>query len=428
MRNWDAMSTGSTWSRHRPLAVAAVAVAVIAPLYPLAMASSYRLIDLNVYIGAAEALLRNGNLYDFTTERGYYFTYPPFAALAMAPLGLLPRDLVYGAWVASTLPLLAITVAAAGGSIAAVWASRVGIRRRTLLAGAFVALAWTVPVWINMRYGQISLLLMAMVVVDFLWLKGKRPHGVLIGVAAAIKLTPALFVVHFLLTRQWRAMVTAVATFVSAQLIALLVIPTDTWRFWTDAVFDNSRYGDNVDGNRSIRGMLERVDAPVLLVVAAVVLVTAIGLWRARSAEFAGEPVTVVAILGALSICVAPVGWQHHMTWLLVAVIVLAGTPRRLWLAVVLTALLMVDLNEVGAAALDSMLWGAPLWYLVMAVHGLVAVAVVVALPIGKQITSYIATPGRTEAGYRSDTCLVSQPPASSTHLRVEDRRQLGRR
>jgi len=50
---------------------------------------------------------------------------------------------------------------------------------------------------------------MALVALDCLVAKPKWPRGMLIGVAAAIKLTPAVFVLFFLLRRDYRSAVTA---------------------------------------------------------------------------------------------------------------------------------------------------------------------------------------------------------------------------
>lgn len=400
------MLAAETWSRRRLAAPFLFAAVAVAPLFPLAMASSYRFIDIDidVYIGAADTILRRGDLYACTTDRGYYFTYPPFAALVLLPLGLLPTDVAHGVWSATILPLLALTVVVAAGPLAAQWARRWRVPRAVPRLGVFVILAWTLPVWINIRYGQTGVLLTAMVVVDCLWLRGKRSYGVLVGLAAAIKLTPGIFILHFLATRQWRAMWVSAGTFVGAQLLAFAVIPYDAWNFWSAAIFDNGRYGDNTIGNRSVRGMLARTELPasarsaIAIIVAVALLV--VGVRRARKANEAGDFVAVVAILGALSMCLSPVAWQHHMTWLLIAAIALAGQPRRWWLATLLVGVLMVDLNEAGDAALDSWSWGSPLWHLVMDVHGLIAVAVVLALPVSARLTSRSETPVRTGAGY----------------------------
>ena len=63
---------------------------------------------------------------------------------------------------------------------------------------------WMWPITQTLFYGQINILLMLMVVADLLLPRTWWPRGMLIGLAATIKLTPAVFGLYFLVNRQWR--------------------------------------------------------------------------------------------------------------------------------------------------------------------------------------------------------------------------------
>ncbi len=61
------------------------------------------------------------------------------------------------------------------------------------------------PLRSDLAYGQVDIVLMALVTLDCLTVEPRWPRGVLTGLAAAVKLTPAAFVLFFLLRRDYRA-------------------------------------------------------------------------------------------------------------------------------------------------------------------------------------------------------------------------------
>ena len=82
----------------------------------------------------------------------------------------------------------------------------------------FVAAAMPLdPVWETLFLGQINLILLALILTD-IWLVSRGSSwlavGVCVGIAAAIRLTPAIFIAFFLLARRTRAAFVAAGTFV----------------------------------------------------------------------------------------------------------------------------------------------------------------------------------------------------------------------
>jgi alpha-1,2-mannosyltransferase len=82
-----------------------------------------------------------------------------------------------------------------------------------------------------------------------------------VGLAAAVKLTPLLFVVYLAATRRWRAAAAALATFVAAAGLGFLFAPADSVTFWFDGTFLAADRISAVDGpsNHSLNGLLARL-------------------------------------------------------------------------------------------------------------------------------------------------------------------------
>ena len=85
--------------------------------------------------------------------------------------------------------------------------------------------------------GQVNLLLMLLIVADLLTtgtLSGRTRwwHGIGIGVAAGIKLTPLIFIPYLVLIRRYRQAATAAVTFVITVLLGYAVLPRDSGTYW----------------------------------------------------------------------------------------------------------------------------------------------------------------------------------------------------
>src|SRR4051812_9883124 len=114
------------------------------------------------------------------------FTYPPTAALLFVPLALFPTQVAWGLLGAASVVGLAVVISTTIGALPGRPPWLTPARATPVLTVLLLALE---PVWRTLFLGQINLVLMAMVVLDVLVLKGSRYSGVLIGVAAAVKLT-----------------------------------------------------------------------------------------------------------------------------------------------------------------------------------------------------------------------------------------------
>ncbi|MFF2510626.1 glycosyltransferase 87 family protein [Streptomyces sp. NPDC058086] len=286
--------------------------------------------DLRVYYGTVDAWVHHGGrIYDYWVPGTTYgFTYPPFAALTMLPMALIGLRTAIAVSVVLNLAALAVVVWILVGP---------ALRRYGWYGCALAAclLALLEPVRDTFSFGQVNLLLLALVLSDA-WLlstgRGRRA-GVGIGLAAAIKLTPALFIGLLLLGRRWRAAGVATAVAAAATGLAAWAAPDASRFYWSEALWDTNRIGRLAYvSNQSVQGVLARLAAPGepsrAVWAAAALLILCVWAWR-TSWALADEDWTAAFALTGLAACLlSPITWVHHLVWLLPSFAVLLHRHR----------------------------------------------------------------------------------------------------
>ena len=281
--------------------------------------------DLSVYQHAGRSVLEGQPVYgSHDPVTGLVFTYPPFAALLMAPLAPLPAWLAAGLW----------TGASAGALVAVVVVVRRALGRPApgwLVALLAVGALAFEPVWQNLVFGQVNLFLMSAVLIDLLR-PARRWSGVLVGVAAGVKLTPLVFVVLLVLVGRRTSAGRALLAFAATVGVGFLVTPGSAARYWTDDLVDAARVGPPaLAHNQSVYGALTRLlDGPpptrlwlaVTVPIAAGVVVVAAVWWR-RGDRLLGTCLAAMAMLVA-----SPVSWSHHWVWAVPVALVLWERSR----------------------------------------------------------------------------------------------------
>lgn len=324
-------------------------VAVVSSVLVLRRPSWDRLSDLHIYYGAAQAVEAGRPLYEYAAANGGPFTYPPFAMLLLRPIAALPEPAVRVIW------LVAVCAAVAAIAVALARGISTTPRHRHLVAAAVAcAVLLSAPAQSNLRFGQVSMFVVLLALVDAVGLTPARYRGVLVGVAAAIKLTPLLFVVFFLVSRRYRDAGRAAVAFVGAALLAAAVLPADSWTYWTGTMLETSRIGNLASlGNQSVHGALMRVgiapEALPPLWAGLVALVCGTALLRARQVQSAGEPVRAAVLVGCATVVASPVSWTHHQVWTVLAAMLMVGAQgvlRRV-AGVVLLLVMTVSLGAV---------------------------------------------------------------------------------
>ncbi len=292
--------------------------------------------DLDVYRDGARHIVSDLPLYTQPVIYGLLYTYTPFSTLVFIPFGLLPGGYDKYLWMVANLVLLAVIVAACRRMLGE------RITGSTVATSGLLALACTFvePVRTTLFYGQINLVLMALVLWDVSRGDRSRIKGVGIGIAAGIKLTPGYFVLYYLVLRRWRAAAVAVATVAATVGVSWLLLPDDSWQYWTKTFFESTRIApDTHPANQSLRGAIAHVlgrDAPVLLWLALAVAVVAVSMWIVVRLHARGEQLLAVTLAGLTAAAVSPFSWSHHWVWLVPLLVWIvhraAGNPRW-WLA-----------------------------------------------------------------------------------------------
>ncbi|MDQ1680641.1 MAG: alpha,2-mannosyltransferase [Frankiaceae bacterium] len=418
-----AASTLASWVarpvRARVLAAVIVAASTALMLWPrLGQDEVHWLVDLQVYQGAGVAVRSGHSLYTYATPfpQRLPFTYPPFGGLLAIPLSLLSRYPLGIVWTAVEWALCLFLARKLFRPLI----DRAGPLGPLVFAGAVVLTEWIVPIRDTFYFGQVNLFLVALVVVDLTVVRGRWPRGLLIGIAAAIKLTPALFIPYLWMTGRRRMAGVAAATFAGGQLLAAAILPSDSREYWTHTVFEGSRLGLNtVVSNQSIRGMLLRFALPspygslIWLVLAAPVAV--IGLRRAKQAYADGEVVLSIGLTGLTAALVSPVSWIHHFLWILLVIAALAAhahDPRSVRRAIGIATVFVLNIPQWGEILVRGS-GSYVLGRLLQETYLVLTVAVVTALPWPGQILAPVdalPSPSTGKEAHADDGEAASRP------------------
>ncbi len=367
----------------------AAAVLALEVLAVTCFAFAWRPLDLWIYVLGGRAVGDDATLYT-QQQAEHWFTYPPFAAILFDPLSALPFLGVRVAWELACVAALAWVIVVAG---------RLAGRQLPvvpLLAAALIL----EPVWHTLFLGQVNLFLLALILTD-VWLVSRgRCGGFLIGAAAAIKLTPAIFIVFLLLGRRYRAAAIASSTFVACGLVAYLAAPAASRLYWSGLFRDTTRVGASYIGNQSPFGALNRLlDMHVGSWYLAIPLFFGLGgLLVARAYLRRGDWLTAAVATGVTGLLVSPISWTHHWIWVVPALLVLLLRGAHRW------------------AALGFLVYAlAPMWFTPhdggpgeYGPHGLITLIANSYLLAGVAFLGYL---GWT---LRSDTSLAGRVPASS--------------
>jgi len=316
----------------------------------------YTFFDMRIYHGAVVWWAGGNDLYEFIAPRTTLgFTYPPFAGLVMLPMAKIPLGLA--AWLNTLASLAALTVVLA--ALLRPIADRLGWSPWFTVGLAVPAAVALEPVRETLGYGQVNLLLFGLVMADLVALRWQarrgariRPSdgplrrllfsgawaGVGIGLATSVKLTPALFIVYLVLTRQWRAAMTAVGTVLTVTVGTFAVASRESTAYFTSVLWQTERVGAaDMTPNQSLAGVLARlydsIETPTLLWFSFAMLMLALGLSRATHAHAEGDELTAFTLVGLTTNVISPISWSHHLVWVVPAIVILADAAGRRRLA-----------------------------------------------------------------------------------------------
>lgn len=315
---------------------------------PYRGAEAYR-IDLDVYRIGAQVLLQGGDLYgelpDTFIGANLPFTYPPLSAILFTPLAVLPLNVGSAIFTAVSVLALGVTVWVVTRELTRLSWADAGF----LAAAATAVLMWVGPVRETFSFGQVNNVLMMLVVVDLLVGRGKRWQGALVGLAMAIKLTPAVFLAYFLMRKDWRALAMGIISAAAYTAVGFLVTWRGSVQYWTDTLLSTDRIGNlPYVSNQSFNGLIRRLvldDHTASLVWFASCAVVGLALlylmWRLFRVN---ADAAAMCVMGMYALLASPVSWSHHWVWCVPALLVAAwlswrGDGATRWAALAVTAL-----------------------------------------------------------------------------------------
>lgn len=315
--------------RRPGLALASAAIVATVAIH-LFRASPPAFMDLDVYRKGVDAWWHGQDMYGRlpVTIAGIHlpFIYPPFAVVVLGPLAAVP-------WPVAAVAMLVISLACLGLvihlSLRAVWPQRAVDATIVLLPLALLL----EPVWDTLWFGQVNLVLMALVALDCLSPRTRWRRGMLVGIAAAVKLTPAVFLLYFLLRKDYRAAGTAAVTGAVATAVGFLLSWHGSWEYWFGTRGARDVSGSAYFTNQTVDGFLARLgflhsvrDALWLTVVCAVLVVAVVAVRRAHQA---GECVTAMAATGCFGLIASPTSWGHHWVYVVPGLIAMGAHAVR---------------------------------------------------------------------------------------------------
>ena len=325
-------------TRIRPAAwlMAAVALFLLAVAgYALLVHASpqyyWTQIDTAVYRGGGIAV-RNQPAMLYALDLGpgkLPFTYTPFAALLFAA----GSGASFATWQVG-LAVLTIGLLPVVAYLSLGLAGRPAGLARAAAAFTIAAVGlWLEPVAMTLFFGQINLVLLALVVGDLALPDRIKGKGIGIGMAAAIKLTPLIFIPYLLFTRRVKAAAVSALTFAVTVGLGFALLPHASAVYWGGQF---ARPGSNhfhLD-NQSLNGVILRLThagphAHAYWLVAAVVVGIA-GLATSILASRRGHELLGLVACAATGLLVSPISWSHHYVYVVPALVLAAYGPRRL--------------------------------------------------------------------------------------------------
>jgi alpha-1,2-mannosyltransferase len=291
--------------------------------------------DLGVYRLAAHAVLVGEDPRQIASPyNGDRFVYPPFAALALVPLAVLPEPAARLAWTAGQWLLVVFLAIVVGRSASAPVVRRLPRQLGTPVLAGLLLLSY--PVFTGLFLGQISLLITVLMLVDALDLLPRPVRGLCWGLAAGLKLTSLVLLPWLWWTGRRRAALVGLGTFATTIAIGWWLLPDPSAAFWPTATAVPDFVQLSQLDNQSLRGFLARAGwpsparAPLVVALAVLALIAYRG---ACDLHRQGRALEAAIVVGALAVLVSPISWSHHQTVLVLAACCAVSSDRRLALA-----------------------------------------------------------------------------------------------
>lgn len=344
-RRWKRFGLDEKWLLRCLVALASALWAFVA----LNLARRYSIglpLDFQVYRDASLNMLHRG-----ATYRSHYtfahlnFTYPPIGLLLLSTFAVVPATVALAIWWSLSVGALIVLVAVVLQTLTTL-PRTLTIATSCALSGA--SCLFLEPVRSNLEFGQINIFLMLLVVLDIFKVSSNR-KGLLTGLAAAIKLTPLIYITYFLVTRARSSALRAVGTFLGVTALAWALLPADSTVYWLHQAFSpGHKGGDSGPMNQSWFGLIghyfQATNSPRIILWSLLSGATfVLGVSLAKRYVTTERHVEALLTLALTELLVSPISWTHHWLWIvLLPVIWIARIPRRHVVNVAMLLLIVV--------------------------------------------------------------------------------------
>lgn len=325
-------------------------------------------IDMVIYREGVKAFMEGGEVYSVPMMAGNIalpFIYPPFGALVMVPLA--------GDWFSHAMAgdIMIVLSNLLIGLVVLLLAFALNRQRSNPFVSSDViaaaSLIWGIvlifePVRLNNGFAQINIIIMVLVALDLIPRKRLKwlPQGWLIGVAAAIKITPLAMLLYFLVRKEIKPIITAAISAIIATLIAAAVRWDVAWEYFSVKLLSMGTGGDfgvqtAYQSNSSIKGAIERLYTSQegmeaastitnIIWLCLAIITVVLGGWLMVALMKRGLNIEAWMINAFIMLLISPVSWSHHWVWVAIAIPVLlyrAITWRHLnWASGILISIL----------------------------------------------------------------------------------------
>jgi alpha-1,2-mannosyltransferase len=206
-----------------------------------------------------------------------------------------------------------------------------GRRRQAAVLGVSAVALWMEPALVSLQQGQIELVLMALIAWDLCQPDTRRWKGIGVGVTAAIKLVPLIFIVYLVLAGKLRQAAVAAAVFAGTALAGFVILPRESVNFWLTGYFLHSGNFPAISlgslRNQSLLAMLLRVPGvsppATALWLAAAAAVGCLGLAAATLLARSGQPTAGWITCGVTGVLLSPISWDNHWVWVVPMLVLL---------------------------------------------------------------------------------------------------------
>jgi len=307
--------------------------------------------DINSRMEDVMTVKNGGVLYSYYSHH-QYFTYPTAALFLFWPLTWFSHFWAVAGWSFITLVSYAGLVMLGWRQIrgALTWRAAGVILWVTALG---VTIFPTITICLSQ--GQTASILAVVVALDYLAIRG-RAQGVLTGIAAAIKIYPIIFIGVWVARRQWRQVITALASGAATTALAWVIWPKHSTTFFFHRLTSGreiSHFHSNVHWRSSSSSPYSFFYRPPFdggswessAGLMACLAVAIFGIWVGVRLWNRGYRVTsfVAVLIG--STLSAPVVWDHYFAVVRVLPLVAYEVGRRqptAWMALSALVALMV--------------------------------------------------------------------------------------